>query len=64
MASVPSGMGTDMNPYLAYRPSGVEWLGDVPQHWGVLAALKDVGSPQNDGGVLGSRGLAGGGGGA
>ena len=42
MASVPSGMGTDMNPYLAYRPSGVEWLGDVPQHWGVWR-LKDVG---------------------
>ena len=22
-----------MNPYPAYRPSGVEWLGDVPEHW-------------------------------
>ena len=24
-----------MNPYPAYRPSGVEWLGDVPEHWEV-----------------------------
>ena len=22
-------------PYLAYKPSGVEWLGDVPAHWEV-----------------------------
>ena len=22
-------------PYFAYRPSGVEWLGDVPAHWAV-----------------------------
>ena len=24
------------HPYTAYRPSGVPWLGDVPEHWGVL----------------------------
>lgn len=24
-----------MDPYPAYRPSGVEWLGDVPEHWQV-----------------------------
>ena len=23
-------------PYPAYKPSGVEWLEDVPEHWGVL----------------------------
>lgn len=23
------------NPYPAYKPSGVEWLGDVPEHWEV-----------------------------
>ncbi len=23
------------HPYPAYRPSGVEWLGDVPKHWDV-----------------------------
>jgi type I restriction enzyme S subunit len=22
-------------PYPAYRPSGVEWIGDVPDHWGI-----------------------------
>ena len=35
MASMPRGMGNDMIPYPAYRPSGVEWLGEVPEHWGV-----------------------------
>jgi len=24
------------NPYPTYKPSGVEWLGDVPEHWKVL----------------------------
>ncbi len=28
-------------PYPAYKPSGVEWLGDVPAHWR-LVRLKDV----------------------
>lgn len=23
-------------PYEQYKPSGVEWLGDVPEHWGAL----------------------------
>ncbi len=26
---------TELNPYPAYRNSGVEWLGDVPAHWEV-----------------------------
>ena len=25
-------------PYLAYKPSGVEWVGDVPEHWDVHRA--------------------------
>lgn len=25
----------DLHPYPAYKPSGVEWLGDVPEHWEV-----------------------------
>ena len=29
-------------PYLNYRPSGVEWMGEIPEHWGVRR-LKDVG---------------------
>ena len=24
-----------LHPYPAYKPSGVEWLGDVPAHWDV-----------------------------
>lgn len=31
----------NLRPYPAYKPSGVEWLGDVPEHWEV-AALKRV----------------------
>ena len=31
-----------MNPYPRYRPSGVEWLGEVPEHW-EARRLKDVG---------------------
>ena len=29
------------SPYPAYKPSGVSWLGDVPEHWDV-ARLKQV----------------------
>ena len=32
-------------PYPAYKPSGVEWLGDVPEHWR-LVRLKDVAQVQ------------------
>ena len=28
-------MAHNPNPYNAYRPSGVDWLGDVPEHWQV-----------------------------
>ena len=27
-------------PYLSYKDSGVEWLGDVPAHWEVRSALR------------------------
>lgn len=30
-------------PYPAYKDSGVEWLGEIPAHWGVLA-LKRLGA--------------------
>ena len=30
------------SPYPAYKPSGVEWLGDVPEHWKVVP-LKRIG---------------------
>ena len=29
-------------PYPAYKPSGVEWLGEVPAHWEILP-LKRIG---------------------
>jgi type I restriction enzyme S subunit len=29
--------------YPAYKPSGVEWLGEVPQHWEVKK-LKNIAS--------------------
>ena len=32
-------------PYPTYKPSGVEWLGDVPAHWG-LVRLKEVAQVQ------------------
>ena len=28
-------MNLELRPYPAYKPSGVEWLGDVPEHWEV-----------------------------
>ena len=41
-------------PYPAYKPSGVEWLGDVPEHWEVkrfkfLARVANGGSYQSTG---------------
>ncbi len=35
-----------LNPDTPMRPSGVEWLGDVPEHWGVKK-LRYIGSCQN-----------------
>ena len=28
---------TKYKPYLAYKDSGVEWLGEVPAHWEVAS---------------------------
>ena len=28
-------MASSLKPYPAYKPSGVEWLGEVPAHWEV-----------------------------
>ena len=27
---------SSLKPYPKYKPSGVEWLGDVPEHWSVM----------------------------
>lgn len=32
----PATTVSGLQPYPAYKPSGVEWLGDVPEHWNVL----------------------------
>ena len=31
----PAETVSGLQPYPAYKPSGVEWLGEVPTHWGV-----------------------------
>lgn len=30
-------MSSELKPYFRYKNSGVEWLGEVPEHWGVKA---------------------------
>ena len=35
-------MTHNLKPYPAYKPSGVEWLGDVPAHWEVRRARNIV----------------------
>lgn len=34
-----------LNPHAPLKPSGIEWLGDVPEHWSVIA-LKRIASVQ------------------
>lgn len=34
-------MTTISCPYLAYKPSGIPWLGDVPAYWDVVQLWKD-----------------------
>ena len=29
-------MSYGLKPYPAFRASGVEWLGDIPEHWNVI----------------------------
>lgn len=40
-------------PYSSYKPTGIDWLGDVPEHWGVgrvgaLFRLKSGGTPSTE----------------
>ena len=42
----------EMQPYPAYKPSGVEWLGEVPEHWAIRRAkylLKECDTRSVDG---------------
>jgi type I restriction enzyme S subunit len=34
-------MGGKYQAYPEYKDSGVEWLGDVPEHWEVSARAKN-----------------------
>ena len=36
-------------PYPAYKPSGVEWLGEVPKHWKILPLKRWVSTKITDG---------------
>ena len=38
--------------YPKYKASGVEWLGDVPEHWEVVPFKSHL--DRNDGGVWGT----------
>ena len=38
-------------PYPAYKPSGVEWLGEVPAHWEVRRRTKSLGQTLDQGGA-------------
>jgi type I restriction enzyme S subunit len=47
-------MTEGLKPYLAYKPSGVPWLGDVPKHWEVPrlgAVLRERGETNDEGRV-------------
>ena len=44
-------MTTPLYPYSTYKPSGVPWLGDVPEHWQVKRLKRDL--LLNDSGVWG-----------
>ena len=35
-------MTSTRHPYRTYRPSGVEWFGEVPEHWGVRRLSRSV----------------------
>ena len=35
--------------YPKYKDSGVEWLGEVPEHWGILPIKRIVAVPITDG---------------
>jgi type I restriction enzyme S subunit len=39
-------MNNNIQKYTTYKPSGVEWLGDIPEHWEVKK-LRHVRKCQN-----------------
>ena len=53
MNSLDNGLLRPFKPYPAYKPSGAEWLGDVPAHWEVRRLRTTVLGYQN--GVWGAE---------
>ena len=53
MNSLDNGLLRPFKPYPAYRPSGVDWLGDIPAHWEVKRLRVTVQRCQN--GVWGAE---------
>ena len=38
-----------MNPHAPMKPSGIDWLGDVPEHWDVIPLKRLISTPVIDG---------------
>ena len=38
---------TQLQPYPAYKESGVDWLGEIPEHWDTLP-LGAIAQPKSD----------------
>jgi type I restriction enzyme S subunit len=52
-AATKEGLQGRFKPYPAYKDSGVEWLGEIPEHWGVkclkrLVKFQGGGTPSKD----------------
>ena len=48
-ALISSAVTGGLDPSVKLEPSGVEWLGDVPKHWEILALKRIVNIPVTDG---------------
>ena len=44
-------MIADLKPYPAMKDSGVEWLGEVPEHWEVRTVRSDAEASERNGGI-------------
>ncbi|MFV1968505.1 MAG: hypothetical protein ACC628_24040, partial [Pirellulaceae bacterium] len=45
-------MIADLNPYPAMKDSGVEWLGEVPEHWEILPPKRKLRSESSGGSII------------
>ncbi|MBK7227018.1 MAG: hypothetical protein IPH96_17005 [Saprospiraceae bacterium] len=37
----------NIKPYTTYKPSGIAWLGDIPEHWEILS-FKNILTERNE----------------